>query len=111
MIGFARVDSRLLQLSGLVSFLNEWKGMLTPGLMKNSYVRAVSKVFMLVDLIRRQGRIVECSFQDAHDKVLRASVERVKELDVEFTDREYADMIALFSSWHLEYFRESIEEP
>lgn len=110
MIGFARVDSRLNQLNGIISFLNEWKELLTPRLIKNSYVRAVGKVFMLVDLIRKQGRIVECSFKDAHDRILRASVKWVEELDVELTDREYADMVALFSSWHLEYFRESIEE-
>lgn len=110
MLDFARVDRRLQQLRGVTEFLNEWKNMLSPEVIKNSYMRAVGKVFMLVDLIRRQGRIVECDFQDAHDRILRASIEGIKELKVEVTDREYADIIALFSSWHMEYYEKSIEE-
>lgn len=111
MLGFARVDSRLLQLSGLVSFLNEWKELLAPDLIKQSYVRAVNKVFMLVDIIRQQGWIVECSFQDAHDRILRGVIEKIKELEADVSDKEYVYMIILFSKWYREYYRQSIEEP
>lgn len=110
MIGFARLDNRLWQLSGIVAFLNEWKEMLTQELIMQSYMRAVSKVFMLVDLIRRQGRIVECSFRDAYNCILRASIEKSKELEIDINDRDYAYMILLFSCLHQEYYKEGMEE-
>ncbi len=107
---FATVDNRLKQLRGVVDLLNEWKDMLSPSIIKCCYRSAVAKVFMLIDLIRRQGRVIECSFKEAHDHILRAGIDEVKQLDIDLEDSEYADMVIEFSYWYIEYTKACTEK-
>lgn len=102
---FSTVENRLKQLSGVVTLLNEWKNMLSESTRKDCYQKAVGKVFMLIDLIRRQGRVIECSFPQAYYRILITAVEEIQKLDVNLEDREYAEMIVTFSYFYLEYFR------
>lgn len=102
---FATVENRLRQLKGIVDLLNEWQSMLSSQIIKYCYRKAVVKVFMLIDLIRRQGRVIECSFEEAHNHVLRAGIEEMKKLDIDIEDSEYADMVVEFSYWYTEYKR------
>lgn len=109
-LSYARVDSRLKQLAGITLLLNKWKDMLPPRVIKNSYARAVSKVFWMLKLYQQQGGIVECSFREAYDRVLRASVEGIKALEVVVSDRVYANMVTSYSQWYKEYVDEIAEE-
>ena len=97
-------------MDGLIALLNEWKDMLSPEVIKNSYRRAANKLFVLIDLIREKEGLIECSFLEAHNAVLRAVVERIQDLEVEVDDADYADMITLFSFWYIKYSKLCKEE-
>lgn len=104
-LDYARADLRIKQLQGLVELLNEWKDMLSPKIIKDSYSRAVNKLFILINMILEENGTIERSFQDAYDYILRASVKGIETLDVELHDREYADMVSLFSFWYIKFSR------
>ncbi len=109
-LDYARADLRIKQMDGLIALLNEWKDMLSPEVIKNSYRRAANKLFVLIDLIREKEGLIECSFLEAHNAVLRAVVERIQDLEVEVDDADYADMITLFSFWYIKYSKLCKEE-
>ncbi len=105
---FATVENRLKQLKGIVALLNEWKGMISQKQAADCYGRAIGKVFFLIDLYRQQGGVIECSYQEAHRKIIREGIKGIEELEV--GDKEYADIVISVSYWFTEYMKACKEE-
>lgn len=101
---YTRLDKRIAQMYGAVMLLNEWKDSLASKIMINSYRFTVGKVFFLIDLCRKQGKMIECSFQEAFAHIFREAIQGIEALDIEINDSEYAHSIVLFSSWYVDYF-------
>ena len=101
---YATLSKRLERLEGALQVLNNCIPRLSTELIKHVYVSICHQIFFLLNLYRRIDGDVGCSYPEAYECILRASIENIQNINTELQTGEYAWIVEQIWQSYSEYY-------
>ncbi len=101
---YATLSKRLEQLEGALQVLNNCISRLSAERIKHVYVSICHQIFFLLNLYRRIDGDVGCSYLEAYECILRASIDNIQNIHTELQPGEYAWIVEQIWQSYSEYY-------